>query len=87
MANTPLSGSSNAAIYNDSQSGPEILVPTPTQGGAPAGRFFSEAELPIRSVDSGSGFKEGFSPSDNQSFTPIPGSDHGSPLPPSNGRK
>lgn len=87
MANTPFSsGSSNAAMYDDSRSGGNAS-PDFTQGGAPAGKTFSNAELPVEAVHGGSGMKEGFSPSPARTpFIPA-GSDVGSPLPPSGSRR
>ena len=52
------------------------------QGGAPAGDFFSERELPVRPTDVGSPFKEGFRPTDANPPLPAPGSCDGDPLPP-----
>lgn len=58
--------------------------PNYTQGGAPAGRFFTEAELPIES-HSGAGMPmttSGFRPTDATAPLPEPGSSTGFPLPP-----
>ena len=58
--------------------------PQATQGGAPAGRFFTEAELPVQS-HSGAGMPmttSGFRPTDATAPLPEPGSSTGFPLPP-----
>jgi hypothetical protein len=73
-----------------SMSGPEGDIPgwTPfTQGEAPAGKVFSEGELPVIATHGGSGFSEGFSPSAMNPPLPAPGSDTGFPLPPSGNRR
>lgn len=59
-----------------------------TQGGAPGGRWPSDAELPIRAVSGGSGATtNGYSADATQPALPPPGSDQGSGLPPSGGRR
>jgi len=67
----------------DTRQGP-YQNPNATQGGAPAGRFFSEAELPIQS-HSGAGMPmttSGFRPTDATAPLPEPGSSTGFPMPP-----
>jgi hypothetical protein len=55
-----------------------------TQGGAAAGRFFSEAELPVHS---GMASIVGYSAEATQTPLPPPGSTVGCPLPPSGYRR
>lgn len=52
------------------------------QGGAPAGDWFTERELPVRSNDGGLPFKDGFNPTDANPPLPPAGSSEGEPLPP-----
>lgn len=69
---------------------PEGVIPPwrdTTQGGAPAGEFFTPAELPIAAVHGGSGFSEGFSPSPSNPALPAPGSFDGDPLAPTGNRR
>lgn len=64
----------------DTQQGP-YQNPNVTQGGAPAGRFFTEAELPVQS-HSGGGMPMttgGFSPTPATAPLPAPGSSTGFP--------
>jgi len=56
------------------------------QGGAPAGRW-PGAELPVHEITGPHPFSEGFSPSSDGPALPPPGSDIGSPLPPSGYRR
>ena len=49
------------------------------QGGAPAGDWFSERELPVESNGGGTPFREGFNPSPANPPLPPPGSCDGDP--------
>lgn len=63
--------------------GPE-QNPESTQGGAPAGRWPSDAELPVEAVSGGAPANYGgFRPSDFTHPLPPPGSTEGDPKPPS----
>lgn len=67
----------------DTSQGPH-QNPNFTQGGAPAGRFFSEAEFPVTPI-SGAGMPmttSGFRATDASAPLPPPGSSVGSPMPP-----
>jgi hypothetical protein len=83
----PMRSDASAA---SSASGPVGELPPwrdTTQGGAPAGEFFTPGELPIHATHGGAGFTEGFSPSSANPPLPAPGSDEGFPKPPSGERR
>lgn len=62
--------------------------PEATEGGAPAGPFFSEGELPVVAVPGGNPASlNGYRPSADQDKLPPPGSGDGTTLPPTGIRK
>ena len=78
--NLPMRSQASAAASGGQPEGALPGFRDVTQGGAPAGEFFTTGELPI---DAGTGsFREGFSPSSAQAPLPAPGSDDGFPKPP-----
>lgn len=70
-----------ATIGNDAPAMPE-QNPEFSQGAAEGGLYFSDAELPVVSVDAPPATYNGFRPSDTQEPLPAPGSG----LPPFSGK-
>lgn len=76
MANPAQPGSMTSGVP---MSDKEMYGEEKLHDGAPAGRFFSNAELPVSAVQSAPAKLNGFSPSAAQQPMPAPGSDDGDP--------
>lgn len=88
MSNLPMRSQASAAAGLPEPIGAVGPQPDNGQGGAPAGPFFSESELPISATSGGGGARTGgFSSHGEQAPLPAPGSDTGSGLAPSGNRK